>query len=508
MLFKRTLSSGKKCQTWTARYRGADGCVIQRPTGCRGKDAAQARLSEWLKEEERTRSGVVTSSEVAAVKWARVLLTQHIEDYKAHLKSRDVHPNTVKTRGYYLNAVLTECHFRRFAEVSRSKVERWLLDQVRNEGMGLRSHNAYVVACIAFGNWAVRQGRLLANPFAGLRKQNEQVDRRRPRRALTQEELVRLFESATNRPLQEALYCPVRTGKKGKSRIPDKPHDLDPATIDSLQWLGRVRSMAYKTMAYTGLRLGECLSLTLGEVHLTSDTPYLELQAEHEKSRRGAQLPLPMFFVEDMRQYIHERRKRLVGDGKAFRGMLENVPLFDLPKVMGKVFDRDLVYAGLATKVENKDGRKRVLKKNDRGESVDIHCLRHTFITNLALSGASMIETAKAARHTDPKITLKVYSHVSLSELSAAVSMIPGPKVNTQVQAVNCGHEKVSLKMSPKDCFSMQQSATNCNVAIKDVNGQTYVSPNKHGGLRGKEWRAQQDSNLRPLAPEASALSN
>lgn len=94
---------------------------------------------------------------------------------------------------------------------------------------------------------------------------------------------------------------------------------------------------------------------------------------------------------------------------------------------MGKVFDRDLVHAGIAAKVKDVDGNERINRRNERGESVDIHCLRHTYITNLALSGASMVTVAKAARHSDPKLTLKVYAHVGLAELSDVVSMLRNP---------------------------------------------------------------------------------
>ena len=468
MLFKRTLSSGKKSQTWTARYRGADGGVIQRPTGCRGKDAAQARLSEWLKEEERMRSGVVTLSEAAAGKWARVPLNKHIEDFRGHMEARGLHKDTIGTRCCHLNTIITECRFRMFADISQSHVERWLLDMVRNEGMGLRTHNAYVAACIAFGNWAVKQGRLLVNPFAGLSKQNEQLDRRRIRRIFTSEELVKLFDAAENRPLQEAMFKPVRTQEKGRSRIPDEPADLDPDTIDGLQWLGRVRSMAYKTMAYTGLRFGELRSITIGQCRLDHEPAYLELKAADEKAKRGAQLPVPSFFKSELRQYLAERIKGLAGECRAFPGIYSDKPLFDLPPKITRTFNLDLVFAGLAVKVEDKDGNMRVLKKNDRGESLDVHALRHTFISNLALSGASMVTVAKAARHSDPKLTLRVYAHVNLAELSEAVSMLPNPTTCTALQVANAAPEKVSLKMSSAECFSVQKSATNCKTGLVD----------------------------------------
>ena len=91
MLFKRTLKNGKKSKTWTARYRGANGLLIQCSTQCKSRDAAQARLSEWIKEEERMRSGVVTLSEAATGKWASVPLQKHITDYKAYMEARGLH---------------------------------------------------------------------------------------------------------------------------------------------------------------------------------------------------------------------------------------------------------------------------------------------------------------------------------------------------------------------------------------------------------------------------------
>jgi len=91
-----------------------------------------------------------------------------------------------------------------------------------------------------------------------------------------------------------------------------------------------------------------------------------------------------------------------------------------------------------------------IAKHNERGDILNINCLRHTFITNLAKSGASMVVTAKAARHSDLKLTLKVYSHVELGELVDAVSAMPQPKVCTPAQVINGippeGIENLSLK--------------------------------------------------------------
>ena len=497
MLYKRTLKNGKKSKTWTARYRGANGLLIQRSTQCKSRDAAQARLSEWLSVEEKRKAGIMTTQEADAAQWAYTPLLTHVENFKTDMKTRNLHKETIRMRTYYLKTIFNACKITRFSEINRAHLERWLYGK-RNEGMGARTANGYLAALVAFGGWLLKQGRISVNPFLGMTKFNEATDKRRPRRAFTQEELAALFEAAATRPLHDALWCPVKTKVKGESKVPDKPHELEPETIENLQWLGRVRSMAYQTMSYTGLRFGECRSLTIGGCHLEADTPYFELEAQNEKARRGAQLPIPNFFVKDMAQYLHDLRKRLVGDCSAFPGTLENKPLFDLPAKMTKVFNADLVFAGLAIEVKDAEGKKRIDKRNSRGESVDIHCLRHSFVTHLAQSGASMVTVAKAARHSDPKLTLKVYAHVNLAELGEAVSAMPQPQKQEEVQVVNADPEKVSLKVSPADCFSMQNSALNCNIGMKNgMVGNPANTPENIGFFKkndgGRYWTRTSD---------------
>ena len=48
-----------------------------------------------------------------------------------------------------------------------------------------------------------------------------------------------------------------------------------------------------------------------------------------------------------------------------------------------------------------------------------------------------MVTVAKAARHSDPRLTLKVYAHVGLEELGNAVDLLPAPGTCTQEQVMN-----------------------------------------------------------------------
>jgi integrase len=99
-------------------------------------------------------------------------------------------------------------------------VERWLLKQAEL-GMGARTRNTYRIALVAFGNWCMREARLLNNPFAGLPRANEATDRRRERRALTLAEIGKQLPKLSRE--KAARDCIERYGFIGVTR------DLDQA---------------------------------------------------------------------------------------------------------------------------------------------------------------------------------------------------------------------------------------------------------------------------------------
>ena len=59
------------------------------------------------------------------------------------------------------------------------------------------------------------------------------------------------------------------------------------------------------------------------------------------------------------------------------------------------------------------------------GRVADFHALRHTFITRLVQSGASVKVAQELARHSTPVLTLGRYSHIGLHDTSAALDALP-----------------------------------------------------------------------------------
>jgi integrase len=98
--------------------------------------------------------------------------------------------------------------------------------------------------------------------------------------------------------------------------------------------------------------------------------------------------------------------------------------LFDVPDGLIRIFDRDLVFAGLAP-VETRGGKEVVIKTDDRGRTIDVHAMRHTFGTQLSKAGVPLRTAQAAMRHSDPSLTANVYTDPKLLDVAGAVASLP-----------------------------------------------------------------------------------
>ncbi|MDX2116853.1 MAG: site-specific integrase [Planctomycetota bacterium] len=311
---------------------------------------------------------------------------------------------------------------KRLRDFTAATVERWLTDQT-DHNMSAGTRNGYRQACVTFINWCVRAGRLTHNPLLAVAVADQRADTRRQRRALTEEELARLLDAAQRRPLADALT--VRRGKaKGKPLA-----NLSPETREDLLRIGRERALIYKTLVLTGLRKGELASITVGQVDLGGRVPHLLLHARDEKNRRGSEIPLRADLAADIRSWLTDR---LAWAQQAARdsedpipeALASDEPLFDVPDGLIRIFDRDLVFAGLAC-VETSGGKEVVVKTDDRGRTIDVHALRHTFGTHLSKAGVPLRTAQAAMRHSDPSLTANVYTDPKLLDVAGAVASLP-----------------------------------------------------------------------------------
>jgi len=428
-------------ETYYAKYRDGDDLVQVVPTGCRDVRAARAKLAELLLTVERVKSKILTPADCRAIEHAGTPLGEHLQAYFDGLTVAGVSGRHLKDLRRLSGRLIADCGFQLLGDIEPEAVERWLLSRTR-EKMGARTRNTYLQSLVGFCNWCVESGRLRENPLKRIKKANEATDCRRQRRALSEPELRRLLFVARWRPLAEhgrlskpgkapdkATDEPAETEKRSNWHLQpltfdDLPAALErardrlrdnPAFIAELDRRGWERSLIYKFAVLTGLRRGEIESLTVGHLHLGEPTPFVRMAAADTKNRQAVEIPLRADLADDLRAWLEAKRIQQGEPVLSLRRPAElpaSAVLFAVPQQLVKAFDRDLAAAGIP-------------KVDDRGRTVDIHALRHSFGTLLSTSGVAPRTAQQAMRHSRIDLTMGVYTDPRLLDVAGAIDALP-----------------------------------------------------------------------------------
>ncbi len=326
--------------------------------------------------------------------------------------------------------------------MGRQPLERWLSQRMA-DGTSARTRNAHLSSLIAFGNWCLDNGRLLVNPFARIGKANEKADPRRQRRAMTEGELNQLLTVARWRPLAEHGRESVAieshgTGKPAKrsnwkkaeltldglavavERARERLAD-NPELVEQLDRLGRERALIYKTLVLTGLRKGELASITVGQLDLDGSMPCLILNAADEKNGQGSMIPLRADLAEDLKEWSTDLPKPTtlrLRDHKAKPDPSRK--LFAVPIGLVRILNRDLLASGID-------------KRDERGRTLDVHALRHTFGTLLSKGGVAPRTAQAAMRHSSLDLTMNTYTDPKLLDVQGAMESLPSLTLSTDL---------------------------------------------------------------------------
>ncbi len=430
----------RQSPTWLARYRDADGIERIESTGCRDEQAARHVLANLLRRVEHIKAGILTAEQDRQANHAERPLVHHVADYLEHLKAKTVRGKKVaakhrKNVERHLNKIAAEGGFRLLSDITRTAMEKWM-NQREVEGMGARTRNMYRASIVAFCNWCVETDRMAVSPLARFCKADEHSDRRRTRRALTEDEVVRLLKAARMRPVAD-LGRPIlrkppsecrghRTWYKAEltfgmlddsyARGLEVLSD-DPDRLAELEMLGWERMLIYRTLVLTGLRKSELASMTIAQLYLDAKPAFAELLAKDEKAGRGAQIPLRADLVSELRNYLAHRLKweqeqALRDDRPVPIRLAPDSKLFTVPWDLVRIFDRDITAADIA-------------KHDERGRVVDVHALRHTFGTHLSKAGVTPRVAMAAMRHSSIELTMNIYTDPALLDVGAAVDSLP-----------------------------------------------------------------------------------
>lgn len=389
--------------TWTAKYRDGSGVIQEVATGCTDKQAAMSVLNDLTTRAELVRAKVLSPEQDQIADYAGLPIADHIEAFLDYQRQKKTHPERVNAYKTRLYESAEACKFRTLCDLSVDRLEKWLADQRRGDrDMSASVYNGFRESWLAFGNWCIGkrtsrkqthfngEKRLIANPFDGMARLNEQAERRRQARALTENELTRLLEAARARPLKHAMT--VYRGKD-KGKLLAKVSDDRRAELERL---GHERALIYKTLVLTGLRANELRTLIIGDLSF-GDVPFIRLQHANEKNRRGSTIALRSDLAVDLRRWI------------AGRDRSERV--FNVPDGILRILNRDLKSAGIAKKLDDC--------------VVHIHALRHSFGTHLSIAGVAPRVAQAAMRHSNISLTMGTYTDARLLDTAQAVESLP-----------------------------------------------------------------------------------
>lgn len=527
-----------RANTFTAQFKDGTGVVRRVPTGCKTLDAARAVLADLEARAEKVKSGIVTQAEQHVAEHADTPVVEHVDAYLeelAHKRGkgarRKINAEHLANVRRSLRQAVDECGFRRLRDLSRTAVDRWvsrllaLPDNAIVDDAGkvttparpaARTVNVRLCSLTSWGNWLVESGRLSTNPFARLQKLDEADDVRRQRRALTADELRRLLTVARLRPVAEFGRPTVRIvddARLAKSRATWKRAELTfdtiadaaergrgrlrPDEVERREQAGRERALLYAVLVTTGLRKGELAALTVGDVVLDAPQPFVVLPGADAKNGQRATLPLRADVADELRAWVDAKAEAVCRQRVGVAGVAvppADAPLFDVPTGLVRILDRDLAAAGIP-------------KRDDRGFTVDVHALRHTFATHLVAAGVAPRIAQAALRHSSLELTMQLYTDPRLLDVAGALAALPAlPTAGSTAEAARATgtDDAVALSVAltrgrnrPNESLSVSNSNASKKAKATPSTLETRVSrqnPNSSDRTRTGDTRLMKPS--------------
>ena len=232
---------------------------------------------------------------------------------------------------------------------------------------------------------------------------------------------------------------------------------------------GPERGLAYFFSGRTGLRRAEMKSVTMADIHLHEATPYVMVRASAAKNRKEQPLPLIPELLERLQAAFPE-------------GTPRSQRLFPrLPKMPR--FYRDLEAAGIP-------------RRNSEGLIVDFHSLRHTWNTFLHRQGVPMRQAQALMRHSDPKLTGKVYLTESMLPLAQTVNALP-----PLFAAPGCAQIYAQILGAPGRKLSPAGGATEKSAPPQSLGISVFDGDGRAGTQTGGVGEMVRDAGFEPATP-------
>ena len=366
----------KRGDIWYYRFTDANGKRRMR-RGCSDKRETERMAARDALDAAKTRDDPKAAR---LGREAKRPIREHIDEFIGSMEVAGRNEQHISQTRLYVTRLCELARAERLADLTPSGMTA-ALGKLKGQGFATRTLQAHATAIKALSKWAWRDGRTTDYSLNALVKPGiDPSDRRRIRRPLSEAELRTLIETTRNAPTWRGVS-------------------------------GVDRSMLYLIASLTGFRRDELLSLTPASFRLDDCPPVAICESGYTKNGQRAEQPLPASCIPTLRVWLATKPAR--------RSVFDGVPR---PRT-GMMLQRDLERADIP--FETPDG------------VVDLHSLRHGYITTLARSGVPVKTLQTLARHADPRLTMNVYAHASLFDTSGAIEALPDLTRSPQTSQTN-----------------------------------------------------------------------
>lgn len=358
-----------------------EGRERRRSTRTKDKSSALRILNSIVAEDAEIRAGVVDSRKLKISQQSRRPIREHIADYIEHCRRIKQSAHNVNQKESRLERFVDATQVDRLDDVTAEILEGYMAT-ITDEGNSARTANHARQIVVALCSWCVKNNRMSFNPVKSVKKYNEDTDRRRVRRPLTDDEVGRLLNVARQRG----------------------------------------REAWYMAALLAGLRKGDLKRLKWCDI----DFENMCITIRGGKSQRTDQVPLH----PDLGMVLKQRQTEMMAMPKA------NV----FPEVVtDRTRQKDFLRAGIARRVPVKDEegevvligegddavpKMKIVTEDENGYVVDLHAMRTTLGTKLARAGVSPQICQQIMRHSDYQTTLNHYTVLGLQDTTQAIEKI------------------------------------------------------------------------------------
>jgi integrase len=369
---------------WWLGYR-LNGGEHRRSTKTTDRAKAEQELEKILSVDHAHKAGSLTDEFVA-------LLTRKAstgEGLRAYIRQwlaecKDLSESTLeKYRAIpeefcaYVNATETAPLLR---DIQPDTVGAFLREKRANTSTATAKHVRRVLS--AFFNYAVDNRALAVSPVPSCRALKLTKDSEAVRRAFTLAELQTLFDKC--------------------------PSDF---------W-------RYMVLAgfYCGQRMGDLVCLRWGAV----DFEQHQIRLVQSKTGKSIAVPLRAELGAFLGK-LHDKAVTVKPADPIWPAEAERYEKFGASGFSNEFYDDVLLPAGLVTPRKESHHKKKTAATNGRRKvnSVSFHCLRHTFVSLLKISGASQATAKELAGHSSDAVS-DLYTHIPEAELNRAITQLPG----------------------------------------------------------------------------------